>query len=273
MCLTYRHLLALNLALTALTACKPLPAEPGATESSSGTQSSTDDPSSTTGESPTSTGDTSTGTGGLPVECDTPDPAVSAAFAVELPDWPADVTLPLFEFVTCTIDQVTPTANTVTTAFTCDVEGTPRPVVATIAAAPEGDVIWLPGEMVRLSHADFIGEGKTRQLIIRRPDDDALLVLGIDWGNGDALEGQVTPLTVDIDFPCDPGGGESYAPTRLRFALPGDQAEVAIFSGHRDVLPIDGDNQYVIDVAEAGGNDLHPEDRVHFLLRWTDVAG
>lgn len=268
MSLSYRRLASLLPFLVAsLAACKPVAGEPGTTESTAGTL----DLTSSGSDTPTSTGATSTGE--LPSECETTDPAVSAAFSVEFPDWPPDVSLPWFEYVVCTVDGVTSEADAVTTMFTCDVEGTARPVVMTIAAAPEGEVPWVTDATVRLRHGDFVGEGTTKLLDVRSTDGDDVLLLGLDWTNGDALEVLLAPLTVDIELICDPAMSGGHLPTLIRFGLPDGQADVGIASGHRGVLPIDADNQYVIDVAEARGSDLHPEDRVNFLLRWITVDG
>ncbi|MDC0667916.1 hypothetical protein [Nannocystis radixulma] len=252
-----------SFALVLLVACGP-----GA-GSSDTASSSGDSPATTTGDDPTTTSDT-TGPA-LPPECESSDPLVAAGFAVEFPDWPADVSLPSFEFFVCDIDEVTTGTGVVTTNLTCDVEGTPRPVVVTIDAAPEGEVAWAAGQTVRLRHDDFEGDGSTKYLHMHRVDDeDDVLILALDSTEGDALEVWAAPLTIDIEFVCDPdmGAGQSH-PTLLRFALPDGSDSLGLVSGHRGVLGIDDESQYVIDLAESFGNDLHPEDRVNFLVRRT----
>ncbi|MBZ5710213.1 hypothetical protein K7C98_13185 [Nannocystis pusilla] len=244
---------------------------PGAADSDTAS-SSGDSPAPTTADDPTTTSDT---TGPAPPpECESADPLVAAGFAVELPDWPADVSLPTFEFVVCDIDEVTAGAAGVTTKLTCDVAGAPRPVVVTIDAAPEGEVVWAAGQTVRLRHDDIDGDGFIKYLHMRPLDDeDDVLILALDWTDGDALEVWAAPLTIDIEFVCDPEMGAAQSlPTLLRFGLPGISDTLELVSGHRGVLGLGDGEQYVVDLAESSGNDLHPADRVHFLVRRTAAS-
>ncbi|WP_267688020.1 hypothetical protein [Nannocystis sp. SCPEA4] len=240
---------------------------PGA-GSSDTASSSGDSPATTTGDDPTTTSDT-TGPA-LPPECESSDPLVAAGFAVEFPDWPADVSLPSFEFVVCDIDEVTAGADAVTTNLTCDVAGTPRPVVVTIDAAPEGEVVWAAGQTVRLRHIDIDGDYLFKYIHMRPLDDeDDVLLFALDWTDGDALEVYAAPLTIDIELVCDPDMGGEYLPTLLRFGLPDGSDSLGLASGHRGVLGIDDESQYVIDLAESFGTNLHKEERLNFLVRRT----
>jgi hypothetical protein len=251
-----------SFALVLLVACGP------GTNSSDTTSSSGDSPATTTGDDPTTTSDT-TGPA-LPPECESADPLVAAGFAVEFPDWPADVSLPSFEFFVCDIDDVTAGADVVTTNLTCDIAGTPRPVVVTIDAAPEGEVVWAAGQTVRLRRDDVEGDGSIKYLHMRPLDDeDDVLILALDWTDGDALEVWAAPLTIDIELACDPDMDALSSPTLLRFGLPDGSDSLGLVSGHRGVLGIDDESQYVIDLAESFGTNLHREERLNFLVRRT----
>lgn len=248
MSLTYRLDTKIVVAALALAACELKTSEDSAT-----TGPTTTDPATTGGEL---------------ADCETTDPTVSAAFDVQTHDWPEGDALALG--VLCTVDAVTPAADTVSTALTCDVDGVDRPATVVIAAAPEGPVVWDAGDDVRLRYQDFVFEtGPARRLQLRDPADDSLLMYAADSVDDEGIS--LTPLTFRIDTLCNTSGEENELPTRLRFGLPDGEVEVGVVSGHRGALPIDAADHYIIDVAESRGTPIHLDLRLHFLLRRVHV--
>lgn len=234
-----------------------------ASSSTSDATASTSEPSTVTGDPPGPA---------LPAGCESTDPEVAAGFAIALPGWPPDHTLPPLEFVTCVIDEVIVDVivdfDVVTTKLTCDIAGTLRPVEVTIDAGPEGPVAWGAGQSVRLRHADIEGDSIRRSLHMKPiDDDDAVLILALDMLNGDGLDVLGSPLQIDVELACDPEMTGESRPTLLRFGLPDDSDALELFNGHRGVLAIDDAFAYAIDLAESRGNALHPDGRVQFLIR------
>lgn len=208
----------------------------------------------------------------FPVECVETDPAVSAAFTIDLSAWPIDPMNHFVEGVPCVVDGVVSEGDTVSTALTCMHEGLPVAATLVLAAAPEGEVAWAAADAVKLSSSRWVDgdvgdKGRDVQL---RGSDDSLLVSGIDEINGDAVEGRFLPLKLTFDNVCAAELDAEY-PVRIEFSAQG-QAPVAIFSGHRAALPIDGAAVFAIDVEKAVSNGLHDVE-FKVLLRRVATGG
>ena len=208
----------------------------------------------------------------FPGECVETDPAVSAAFTIDLSAWPIDPMNHFFEGVPCVVDGVVSEGDTVSTALTCMHEGLPVAATLVLAAAPEGEVAWAAADAVKLSSSRWVDgdvgdEGRDVQL---RGSDDSLLMSGIDEINGDAVEGRFLPLKLTFDNVCAAELDAEY-PVRIEFSAQG-QAPVAIFSGHRAALPIDGAAVFAIDVEKAVSNGLHDVE-FKVLLRRVATGG
>lgn len=208
----------------------------------------------------------------FPGECVETDPAVSAAFTIDLSAWPIDPMNHFVEGVPCVVDGVVSEGDTVSTALTCMHEGLPVAATLVLAAAPEGEVAWAAADAVKLSSSRWVDgdvgdKGRDVQL---RGSDDSLLVSGIDEINGDAVEGRFLPLKLTFDNVCAAELDAEY-PVRIEFSAQG-QAPVAIFSGHRAALPIDGAAVFAIDVEKAVSNGLHDVE-FKVLLRRVATGG
>lgn len=273
-----RQLPAVSLLVPLLTACPLDPqniGDPGADESASiftdggFTEAATvDEPTAATEPEVTDTDtDTDTDTGGD--LCPALDPATSAEFLV-LPDaWPND-NFPNFDFThDCTIDEVSTDGTTVTTVLTCDVDGVPRGLTFTIAAAPEGDVDWAPGLAVTLFARHFEDDSpydvRLRMTLVGDPD--ALLVHASHvWGDSVPGFEQIGPIAREITDECEfvlpPDRIDIYY--QLTYVL-ADGPSVSVWSRNRASLAIDAGHAFVIDLDHSNNIDVHGSE--HSLVR------
>jgi hypothetical protein len=207
----------------------------------------------------------------VPGECVETDPAVSAAFALDLTAWPIDPDDHFFADVPCVVDAVTSAGGTVSTALTCTHEGVPVVAVLDVAEAPEGAVMWAVADEVKLSSSvsfDGLEESSSRLVQLRSGED--LLMSGVDETNGDAVEGRFKPLVVHFDEICLQQEGDEY-PVRIEFD-PTDAPSIFIFSGHRGLLETGSEADFAIDVEKAISNGLH-DIEFKVLLRKVATGG
>lgn len=185
--------------------------------------------------------------------CVPPDPAVDAAFSLELADWPDATDDDHFLDEACTIDAVATMADTVVTELTCDHDGALLAATLRVAVSPVGAVTWMPGEGVQIEAARIAlnDYGEAIRYVRMRGAGDTLHLIGLE--SGDPGVERLMPFVVDAAFPCgeeDPGG------EKLRFRLDislGD-ASVGVLDSNRGVLPIDDQHVYAIDVGDATSN-------------------
>lgn len=218
-----------------------------------------------TGSAEASTGPagTSEGTGegmgdetaweGAPPECNEVDPAVSAAFTLELPDWPHGDAEDFEYDVQCDVDAVSAVGGEVETALSCDLA---LVAVLRIPVAPEGDVAWAVDDLVRLVITNNIdlGLSTVRAVEMRRLDDDELLVSAVNSNFDGGYESRFAPLIVEQQFPC--GIPEAPVPTRMDF-FRSESEGIEVFSGHRGWLAMTSDEGYAIDVEAAIAEEFH----------------
>lgn len=199
----------------------------------------------------------------VPPECLMPDPAVDAAFTIDVSAWDDE----FFDDVPCTITAVAVAAGDVVTELECESDAMSLPTTFTIADAPEGPVTWAPGDAVRLTHAshfDIRTDGHGLQM---RPADDpeALLVSVVDHYLDEGIYGRFKPLTLDLERACPPGPFEVREAVST-WTVP-EGTSVEIFSRHRDVLPGEPGWTYVIDVELADFDPNHGEGSFKILVR------
>jgi hypothetical protein len=217
-----------------------------------------------------SVGETATeGTGGFedpPAACAAPaDPAVAAAFALDLSAWALENDEQFGVDVACVVDAVDVVDAEVVTAMTCEVEGVPLATGLTIDAAPEGEVAWAAGAAVRLEAFSVdlsdLGMPPDRVVELRAADDDALLVAAIDVG-GDLAAPWYAPIVIDTTVVCAPEEAWGVpSPLMLDFSrIDAPEAGVTLFEGHRAALDVAGDASFMIDVRRANTNNC-----CHFL--------
>jgi hypothetical protein len=241
--------------LASLSACAVGPADAPTDASTTADAASTANPTEPSGA------ESDTGLD-LPPECLTPDPAVDAAFSIDLLPGDVDVI-----DVPCTITAVSIVAGDVVTGLDCKDGTMSVPATLTIAGAPEGPVAWAAGDAVRVIHhvmGDFSDDGHVVQM---RPADDpeALLVSAVDNRYDEGIYYQFEPLALDYEPVC-PRSPLDVAEVRTTFTAP-DGSSVDIFSRHRDVLTGEAGWTYVIDVELADSDYLHNEANFKVLVR------
>lgn len=237
---------------------------PGETTSGGPTEGGSETTSA--GESgPTSEGSSEDSTGDLPppVECFSDDPSVSAAFTLELPDWPhGDETM--FDYdVQCDIDEVNVIGGEVETVLSCDLS---LVAILRIPVAPEGEVTWAVDDLVRLVIENEFDPGLSivHAVQMRGLDDDELLVSAVDSSLDNGYESRFPPLLVEQQFPC--GVPEGLVRTRLDFV--GSEPEVLeVYHAHRGWLAMTADEGYAIDVEKALAEQFHFGAEIKILAR------
>jgi hypothetical protein len=199
--------------------------------------------------------------------CAPPDPAVDAAFSLELADWPDATDDDHFLDEACTIDAVAAMADTVVTELTCDHDGVLLAATLRVAVSPAGAVTWMPGEGVQIEAARIalLDYGEAIRYVRMRGAGDTLHLVGLENGDPDAE--RYAPFVVDAAFPCGEedsfGGGEEL---RFRLDIGLGDASVGVLDGNRGVLPIDAQHVYAIDVGEATSNHCCHYTRNHAVL-------
>jgi hypothetical protein len=242
-------------ALACAPACAPKDGEPGETDSTSGSSTGTDGTDGTDGST-----DTEEPTGGQQSQCEA-EPTDAAEFEFTF-DWVQEE--PKVD-VACEVDAVTVDAGQVTTAFACDIEGTPGAASLRFAVAPEGPVDWEAGLAVRLEWLEELEFGDLRLVQLRAAADDGLLAVGVFGGQeGPDVHEALAPLTYGHSAVCEAPPGEVVA-AQLDFEAPWGEA-LHLMQGQRGSLPIDAEHAFAVDVGRAEDNAS-----AHFGL-WQNVV-
>lgn len=201
-----------------------------------------------------STGEPTSATeSGLPAECELSDPSVSSQVEVIVEGWPEPPPPGSYNFdVECTIDDVSVDAGIVSTALTCDVDGSMLPALVQMPEAPEGEVAWEAGKAVRLIAYDYFTDPGDRERLfqLRAAADDALLAAAMESPYGTWHSMVFAPLTFAYEYACGPMNSDDRVPLRVDLGIP-NGATVSVFAHQRGQLPIDASQTYAIDVEEA----------------------
>lgn len=257
-----------------------VPATDGTTATHGNDTDGSDTEGSDTDAPTTGTDGGETDGSGFPEACAMPDPAVDAAFTVDLGDWPVeDETLIQLDEVPCTITDVA-SAEGVATTLECEgMESASHTLEIEISATEAGDPVWANGDEVLLTYhfrRDWeLRTGDYRWLTMRSAVDQLLLV-AVDSDDltgeaGDHFLGPppsgVVPLEVELDEgacgyePLD----ELVVPHAVTFRH-GDDA-LALIGGQRGTLE-SGDLRWAIDLAAAEiGHCCHSLRHYELLLR------
>lgn len=275
--------------LTLTSACSPK--EPGSTTDEPATETAATDPTAATESDPTAatepdptdtgatdgtmTDGTATDTDGLPAECtNPPDPPVSAAFSIEGAGWLDDLAF-LDVDVQCTVTAVTVEAEVVRTDLACDLEGEPQTATFSIPVAPEGDVAWDVDQAVRLRVGASQDFANILHVRLHAADTESLLAVAVAGGGDNGPASLFLPVTYELLPVCgDLLDSIDITPQAIEFGLADDGPKVQIFSGARDVLPIDGQQVFAIDVGRIeSGYCCHYSTEAEIVLRRVRVGG
>lgn len=251
------------------TDAEPTTAEP--TTAASPTTTSEPTTAAEPGETEGATEGDDTDTGGSPAACEDPaDPPVSAAFSIEGPGWidpvSADIDVP------CVITSVVVEAGAVRSELACDVEGAPQTAVFQIPAAPEGDVAWDVDQSVRLRVRAEVDEmfSVAYTLVRLAGADESLLAAAGSGGVDHGFGGFFAPLRYTVVPVC---GMVEGRPAAIEFAAP-EGPKVEVFSGDRDVLPIDAQEVFAIEVGRVEiGACCHAGEEQEVVLRRVRLGG
>lgn len=249
----------------------PTTAAPGTGTEATGTD--TEATSSETEDDPTG--------GELPAACTMPDPAVNAAFAVDLGDWPVENPDAIeLRDVACTITDVQSADGNVATTLECeDPDAAMHAIAIEIPQTDAGAPTWLGGEGVVMTYLAVrdteLDTGEFHWLSLHR-DTGELLLGAVDSdllvGSGDVLltppvDG-LAPLSLELDEGvCGYTGGvdDDVASHGVIFGLGEDELE--LIGGQRGLLQ-SGELAYAIDLAVSEiGHCCHSLRNYELVLR------
>ena len=258
---------------------------PGASDSASDTGSPTEgaeggatEGEGSASESASESGETDSGSTGevVPAACVEADPSVSAAFELELVDWPDAISAQHEIDVGCVVESVAD-GPTITTTLQCDVGGEQRVAILKFAA-PVLDEDYVAGEPVQLisraSDLDEIGLGVFQHVEMRSAADGRLLVVAV---RDEVLAAEwFAPLAVEVTLPCGPEQGfDAFdpLPMQINFEIP-EGPELGLIHGHSGLLDGGAGFAFDIDVEDATtDNCCHNIRFHHVLLRRVVVDG
>ncbi|WAS96809.1 hypothetical protein [Nannocystis punicea] len=255
----------------ALSACPG--GEKGTGETESGATAGETEGGATAGETVAETQGGAT-VGEVPAECEQADPAADAGFELTFKDWDAG-SFADFD-VQCVVDAVTVAEAAVTTAMTCEVDGSSEPASLRFAVAPEGAVDWEAGLAVRL-RIEKDGDFADKRIVqLRAAADDAILAVAVAGGvdNNSGYPEAFLPLIYGYSRVCEGAGDtDGGTPAQIDLSDPG-KAELHLISQHRGSLPIDGEHAYAVDAGEVvTGESAHYPVAQDVLLRRVRLGG
>lgn len=196
-------------------------------------------------------------TGGV---CFFPDPDIAGYYKVTPIDWP-DQSEDEHNFTrACVIETVVDDGDVVTTALTCDVDGTPREVSLVLASPAAGAVDWQTDDAVTLRSITFGDELESDDsFTLTRISDAVLLADGGYWFGDDVPTlRQIGPISRERTAECTVDLDKKIY--ELTYSISGVDS-VSVWSGNRDILDADPGHAYAIDLDHSSSDCCHGSER------------